>query len=388
MLLAALALAAPQVGSGAQLPRFTLPTDFGDAGSGSLEIQLGYYDRSDQPGQGNPFLDEDVTVIEPIVVFDYNVSDTFGYSGLIVYDNVSAASIDRLSRFPEQSGASGDFYVGADLGLRWKTSDQTAVGARAGFSSEYDYQSIHVGGDYSWERADENAKVTFSLDGFFDTIEPIRFNGVTDPDEDRTSVAATLSWYQIFGPKTHGTIGATIASQSGFLETAYNSVIVANGTGTPNPDLDNNAPGFEIAEETPDDRLRTVAFGRVRHLLSPGNAIELGGRVYNDDWSITAFDLNPRWIHALHDGKHLVELRYRFYTQGEADFYQREIFASTPTGDRTQDSDLGDFSSHTFGSTWTWNKNSATRWTFSVDYSMRDDDLDNLYGLIGYKWIF
>lgn len=388
MLLTIAAALAVQTGSGAQLPRFTLPSDFGEAGTGSIEVQLGYYDRQDSPGQGNPFLDEQVTVIEPIVVFDYNVSDTFAYSGLFVYDWVSSASIERLSRFPEQSGASGDFYVGADFGLRWKTSDQTAIGARLGASFEYDYQSLHLGGDWSWEREDKNAKVTFSVDGFFDTVEPIRWNGVTEPDEDRTSIAATVSWYQILDERTFGTFGATISNQSGFLETAYNSVIVDNGTGTPNPVLDNRAAGFELAEEVPDQRTRTVLFGRARRLLSPGNALELGGRVYNDDWGITAFDIMPRWIHSFGQGRHVWEVRYRFYTQGEADFYQRDIFTNPPPAERSQDSDLGDFDSHTLGTTWTWNRTESTRLTFSIDYSMRSDDLDNLYGLVGYRWQF
>ena len=389
MLLIALAALAPQLdGGGSQPARFTLPNTFGEAGSGSLEVQLGYYDRGDSPGDGNPFLDESSTVIEPIVVFDYNVSDTFAYSGLLVYDNVSAASIDRLSRFAEQSGASGDFFIGADFGLRWKTSDQTSIATRAGFSAEYDYQSIHIGGDYAWERADKDAKVTFSVDGFFDTVEPIRWDGRTDPDEDRTSIAATVSWYQIFDEKTHGTIGATVSTQSGFLETAYNSVIVDNGTGVPNSVLHNNAAGFETEEVVPDDRLRTVIFGQARRLVAPGRAVQLGARAYSDDWGITAFGISPRWIMSLAEGRHVLEWRYRFYTQSEADFYQREIFTDPPPSERSQDSDLGDFSSHNFGATWTWNKSIASRWTLSLDYSMRDDDLNNVYGLIGYRWSF
>lgn len=388
LLVAAALMVAPQLGDGTQPARFTLPNTFGEAGTGSVEVQLGFYNRADSPGDGNPFLDEALTVIEPIVVFDYNVSDTFAYSGLIVYDNVSSASIERLSRFPTQSGASGDFYVGLDLGARWKTSDQTSIGARTGFSAEYDYQSIHLGGDYAWERTDKDAKLTFSLDAFLDTVQPIRWNGLTDPDEDRTSLAATASWFQILGPKTQGTFGLTVSSQTGFLETAYNSVIVDNGTGVPNPDLHNNAPGFEVQEELPDSRLRTVAFSRVRHLLSPGNAVELGGRVYSDDWGIGAFDFMPRYIKSFDGGKNVLELRYRFYTQSEADYFQREIFTGPVPDERTQDFGLGDFTSHTLGATWQWNRTASTRWTFSVDYSMRDDDLQTYYGLVGYRWTF
>ena len=387
-LLAAPLVAPPQRGDGSQPSRFTLPNSFGEAGTGSLEVQLGIYDRTDSPGDGNPFLDEELTVIEPIVIFDYNVSDTFSYSALIVYDNVSSASIDRLSRFPEQSGATGDFYVGLDVGARWKTSDQTFIAARSGFSLEYDYESVHLGGDYGWERLDKDAKLTFSLDAFLDTIEPIRFDGRTDSDEERTSVAATVSWFQVLGPKTQGTFGATISSQSGFLETAYNSVIVDNGTGIANPFLDNNAAGFEIEEELPGSRLRGVLFNRIRHLVKPGLAVELGSRFYYDDWGVGAVDLTPRWIKSFDDGKNVLELRYRFYTQSEADYYQREIFTDPPPANRTQDSGLGDFTSHTFGATWQWNLSAATRWTFSADYSMRDDDLDSVYALVGYRWNF
>ncbi len=381
-------MAAPQQGDSAQPARFTLPTTFGEAGTGSVEVQLGFYDRTDSPGDGNPFLDEEVTVIEPIVIFDYNVSDTFSYSTLLVYDNVSSASIDRLSEYEAQSGATGDNYIGVDVGLRWKTSDQTAIGARAGFATEYDYESIHLGGDYSWERADKDAKVTFSLDAFLDTVDPIRFDGREEASDDRTSISATASWFQVLNPTTQGTFGATISSQSGFLETAYNSVIVDNGTGIPNTFLHNNAAGFEVEEQLPDDRLRMVAFSRVRHLLSPGQAIELGGRLYSDDWGIGAFDISPRWIKSFDGGKNLLELRYRFYTQTEADDYQREIYSAVPTGDRTQDSGLSDFSSHTVGATWQWNKSASSQWTFSFDYSKRDDDLDNIYGLVGYRWSF
>ncbi|QDV05600.1 hypothetical protein Poly30_10980 [Planctomycetes bacterium Poly30] len=389
LLIAAAALmAAPQLGDGTQPARFTLPNTFGEAGSGSVEVQLGFYQRDDPQGAGNPFLDEKLTVIEPIVVFDYNVSDTFSYSGLFVYDYVSSASIERLSRFPQQSGASGDYYVGFDLGARWKTSDQTFIGARTGFSTEYDYQSIHLGGDYGWERSDKDAKLTLSVDAFLDTVKPIRWDGTTDPDDDRTSLAATASWFQILGPKTQGTFGVTVSSQTGFLETPYNSVIVDNGTGVPNNDLFNNAPGFEVQEELPDSRLRTVAFSRVRHLLSPGNAVELGARIYSDDWGIGAFDLMPRYIKSFDGGRNLLELRYRFYTQSAADYFQSEIVTGPVPDERTMDFGLGEFSSHTLGGTWQWNNTDSTRWTFSLDYSIRDDDLRTYYGLVGYRWTF
>src|SRR5688500_18654786 len=75
----------------------------GEAGHGSIEARIGYYHNDD--GGGNPFLDETETVIEPIVILDYNVTDRLALTATLSYDLVSSASIDRLSRYPEQSGA-------------------------------------------------------------------------------------------------------------------------------------------------------------------------------------------------------------------------------------------------------------------------------------------
>lgn len=78
----------------------------GEAGHGSWSARLGLFDMADD-GDGNPFLDEDLTVIEPVFLYQYNVSEDTTYSAQISYDNVSSASIERLSKFDDQTGATG-----------------------------------------------------------------------------------------------------------------------------------------------------------------------------------------------------------------------------------------------------------------------------------------
>jgi opacity protein-like surface antigen len=73
----------------------------GAAGTGSVKYQIGFYNHSDS-GAGNPFLDETLTVIEPVIILDHNVSDRFGYGLKFSFDSVSSASIDRLSEFEDQ----------------------------------------------------------------------------------------------------------------------------------------------------------------------------------------------------------------------------------------------------------------------------------------------
>ncbi|MEZ6017718.1 MAG: DUF3570 domain-containing protein [Planctomycetota bacterium] len=360
----------------------------GRPGSGSVTYQLGFYDRGDGQGDGNPFLDESLTVIEPLVLFTYNVSEDTTYFGKLSYDWVSSASIERLSAFPAQSGASGDFYVGAEVGARTKTNERWTLGGRLGASFEYDYFSAHLGGDAAWQRIDQDASVTMSLNAYFDTIDVIRFNGDSEGTDNRTTFSGTVNWYQVLGPRTTSDVGLTLSSQSGFLETAYNAVVLEDPGLAPNPNLFNNARGVEVSEAVPNDRLRTAVYGGVKQSLGPGRAVELRGRVYSDDWGIAAYDVEPRYYQALGD-KHLLRFRYRYYTQSEADFYQDTFLQADGTPvDRTQDADLGDFTAQSFGVKWIYTPRETSRWGVGVDYVDRDDGLDNIYGFMSWTWSF
>lgn len=355
----------------------------GEPGSGSWSVRLGYYDRSDS-GQGNPFLDETLTVIEPVVLFDTQLTRDFGYWAQFSYDNVSSASIERLSAFPNQSGASGDNYVGLDLGTRYRLDQDRLLTGRFGYSTEYDYSSLHVGAGLLFEAEDRNSSLSTNLDVFYDTVDIIRFDGSEEGTDNRTSIAAGLSWYQVLSPTWHGELGLTISQQSGFLETAYNAVVVEDPNLPPNPNLDNLARGFEITEELPDQRLRVALYGRARHLLSNGQALELGGRLYQDDWGIQAFHVEPRWIVDLSEDW-MLQLRYRFYDQTGADAWARS-FTDQPE-ERTQDSDLAPFDSQLYGARLFW-FSGATRWDFGLDWLSRSDGLDHAFVSVGWSWNF
>lgn len=359
---------------------------FGKPGSGFVELRLGLFDQPDN-GDGNPFLDESLTVIEPILVFDYNFSERFGMSVQLSYDYVSSASIDRLSKFPEQSGASGDFYAGGDVAFRHLLNDTTRFNWHLGFSKEYDYTSLGLGMGLFRELPERNATVGLSIDAYLDQVDIIRFDGSQDEgSDDRTSLSATLSWYQIFSPNWHGELGLTLAHQSGFLETPYNAVVIEDPLLPPNPNLDNLARGYEITEELPEDRLRLALFGRARYRIDDRTAFELGGRVYSDDWGIQALTVEPRLYRELIRDELRLRLRYRFYTQTAADAFEESFTAETEH--RTQDSDLGDFSQHGLGFQFLWRTGPASQVDFGADYDLRSDGLDHWLGSIGWRWSF
>jgi hypothetical protein len=357
-----------------------------EPGDGSIQVHVGLFDMPDG-GEGNPFLDEELTVIEGIVVYDYQLNEKLGLSTLLTYDFISSASIDRLSKFPDQTGASGDYYIGADVGFRYALSDREDLGWHLGGSVEYDYTSIGLGGSYSVEAADRNSSWTYSLEAFIDTIDVIRFDGTEEGTDDRVSLAATISRYAVIDPKTHGELGLTLSSQTGFLETAYNAVVLEDPALPPNPNLANNARGIEITEELPDSRTRAALFGQVRRSLGPQQSLELGGRLYTDSWGIDSLTLEPRYYRSLAP-PWLLRLRYRFYLQTAADDFEETFLQAAGTPDeRTQDSDLGDFESNTFGVKLDWSGKSST-WSTSLDYVLRSNGLDQLLFAIGWSRSF
>lgn len=190
-----------------------------------------------------------------------------------------------------------------------------------------------------------------------------------------------MGWYQVLTPTVHAELGLTAAHQSGFLETPYNAVVIEDGSG-PNDNLVDMASGTEVFEVLPDSRMRTALHGRVRKLLGPNTAFELGGRIYDDDWGIQSYTLEPRLYQNLGSEDLRLRLRYRIYDQTASDYYSDQ-FLTAPEF-RTQDSDLGEFQSQTIGLKLIWDRTEDTTLDFSIDLVDRDDGLDQL--VLSFGW--
>ena len=360
--------------------------DLDDPGGVNVSFQLAYYGHDDGPGDGNPFLDEELTVIEPVLIYDQTLTETFGYTATLTYDRVTSASIERLSKFDGQSGASGDNYVGLDLGFRHQLNDELRVGWHVGASVEYDYNSIGLGGTATFEPKGGERVLSLGLDGYFDIIDIIRFDGSSDEgSENRGSVTLNASWWQLLSPSMWGELGLTVARQQGFLSTPYNAFVVLDPNLPPNTNLDNLARGIELNEVLPQDRMRYALWGRLRQRLRPGTAVELGGRLYNDDWGINSFTLEPALYQTLVQDKLDLMLRYRYYNQTAADYFDLDVQVGDAEEFRTQDSDLGEFDTNSLGARLVWYRSANQSLDFGLDFATRSDGLDYIYASIGWS---
>ena len=71
-------------------------------------------------------------------------------------------------------------------------------------------------------------------------------------------------------------------------------------------------------------------------------------RYYSDSWGINAYNTEIAYTHPLEEGVTL-DLRYRFYSQTAADFYEDLFERSNQQNFLARDKELATFTSHTAG---------------------------------------
>lgn len=298
-----------------------------------VRFAFNFYDQTDDGG--NPNLKEDMTVLEPQLLVGYGINDDLQLSVRAQSDIISAASVDHRYRFRPglQSGASGDVYYGLEAGLFYAWSDQVHVGVGASGSLEYDYNSVGANARVVWDSSDKDDTLVLKASAYFDTLTLILFDGSEDGTRGRQSYNLGLGWTHILTPTTVATLNYDLTIQRGFLSTPYNSVVTDDG---------------EVRELLPSDRLRHAVFARLRQLVLDELAVEPGVGGYLDDWGAQALNVELRAYWELVPGVLLLQPMYRFHTQHAVDYFVPDT-ATTVPDERTQDSDLATFHSHTVG---------------------------------------
>jgi len=357
-----------------QMPKAVERRAEADTARDFVRLAFNFYDQSD--GGGNEHLKEDMTVLEPQILVSKAIGEKWTGTVKLQADIISAASVDKRYRFAPgtQSGASGDKFFGIDAGAFYAWSDQTTIGAGVSFSTEYDYRSLGAYAKWTYSTASKNDTFVVKASGYFDTLDLILFDGSEPGTDDRRSLSLGLGWSHVIGPRTVGTVNWDVTSQSGFLSTPYNSVVAA---------------GTEVQEVLPDSRLRNAFHVRVRHLLVDDLAIEGGLGAYFDDWGATAFnvELAVHW-EAIPEVL-ILRPSYRFHAQTEVDSFVSDGATSIPE-ERTQDSDLASFTSHTFGLKAIFPHarflSDDMELEIGLDFTIRSDGLDSFGVTVGYVW--
>lgn len=279
------------------------------------------------------------------------------------------------------SGASmSDVLVHGSANYAHSSEDRnTIVSGNIGFSTEYDYFSIGIGGAYTKLFNQKNTELSFKAqiyfdkwrsiypteldsyyedgldDGFFEDVDIIGDPNFPDAiyaptnfhlntNENRNSYALSASFSQILTKSIQASIFFDVIIQDGLLSTPYHRVYFAD-----KPDL--YIEQFQLAddnEKLPNSRFKLPIGTRFNFYLNEHFVLRTYYRYYYDDWGVTSHTASIELPIKIGQ-KFTISPMYRFYTQTEADYFApKEVHLSTQRY-YTSDYDLSAFDANQYG---------------------------------------
>lgn len=300
--------------------------------------------------RGNYYRETSTRVLQPMVTFRKELPDErFALETEYLLDVISSASI-----------GAGSVALGGDrvfTEARHETTLRAMTqiegwGASASyrFSTETDYQSNNFGVSLSREFLQRTANVSLSYSASFDRVFRITNNlGMRSP----WTSSSDSNLLQVH-----------------YLNLGYSHVLHKQVLGGVNLEgIYADGP-----QDNPYRRTRDAMEERhplVRHRLAPSlwlraavpgakMVVEPHYRFYADDWGIISHTADMRLHFRVHRDLAL-RLRYRFYTQSEAEFWRDQGAYAETDAFRSDDPKMDDFRSHTGGLELYWHLDSVAK---------------------------
>jgi hypothetical protein len=276
-----------------------------------------------------------VEVDGPSVLVRKNFKETVSVSANYYVDNVSSASIDVIT-----SGASayGETRTEYSLGTDY-LYNKSIISAGYTNSDESDYTSDTFSFDVSQDFFGDLTNVSF---GYSLGRDEVFQNGNNEFAEDIDRNSFRLDVSQIVSTKMIMGFNYELITDEGYLNNPYRSYRFLSDPLAPDA-------GYQFAQEVyPQTRTSDAAALRLKYFL-PWRATAGGSyRYFTDDWGIDAHTLQLTYTHVLKDNW-FFDLKYRYYVQTQADFYD-DLFLA-PSQDekdyRARDKELSDFNNQT-----------------------------------------
>ncbi len=229
---------------------------------------------------------------------------------------------------------SGDYYF-----------DRGKASLGGGVSLENDYLAFNgsLGGERQFNEG--NTTLSGSFGASFDRITPTDTHKFpTRPDEEhKQSYNGTLGLSQVLGGATIAQTSLTYQYQHGFLSDPYKLSFVA---------------GVPETDERPDERHQLAWRTRFRHHFRSAEAsLHFDYQLYADDWDMISHTFELAWHQTLFD-RLLIVPSFRYYSQGQADFYAPFYAAPRSDGLRSSDYRLSPFGA--------WSGGVRVEWPFEV----------------------
>ncbi len=280
---------------------------------------------------------DNVEVTGPSVLVRKSLGANVSFAANYYVDDITSASVDVVSQGSAYTEDRKEGSIGGDF-----LYEDTTFSAGVGNSEEDDYSA----NSYWFGLTQEffGGLSTVSM-GYAVGDDEVRRNGSPDFREEVDRRSYRLGLTQVLTKNSLiGMTWETITDQ-GFLNNPYRSYRFLDA---------NSSNGTSFAPEVyPTTRTSNAFSVRGKYFLEPRSAISAEYRYFDDDWNITAQNVEVGYTRAI--GKAwLVEAGYRYYTQTGADFFSNTFAFEGERNFMGRDKELSPFDSHTvrFGATY------------------------------------
>ena len=273
-----------------------------------------------------------VSVYGPSVLVRKSAGPQVSAWGNYYRDMVSSASIDVELTASEYRETRNEYSVGADY-LRGRTTMSVSLSR----SDESDYTANS--GTFEISQDLFGDLTTVSL-GYTQGRDSVGRNGDPAFEESVDRRNFRLGLTQVLTPRLLMSLSYEAVTWEGFLNNPYRSVRFLD------PDSE---VGFGFQPEIyPATRTSNAASIRARYRLPWTAAVGLQYRYFTDTWEIDAHTVGLEYSHQFGD-RWTTDLRYRFYTQDEAEFYSDLFPREDAQNFLARDKELSRFQSHSVG---------------------------------------
>jgi hypothetical protein len=275
---------------------------------------------------------DDTTVVTPRVRGAKTLGEATTLEATYAVDVWTSASIDiRTSASVHAVSEQRDEL---DVGLTHELEDVSLhAGYRLSIENDYDSNGLTASGTYDF--ADNAANVALSVTAIHDVV-----GRSGDPELARglDTLNSRLAFTQVLDPDSYVQLTYEIALASGYQASPYRYVGIG-GTG-----LGCRGALECLPERVPTERVRHAFVIAARRAFGDVLSAGLSYRYYVDDWALQSHtglaDVGFTFGTAT-----LIALRYRFYTQGQVEFYHAR-YATTAARYITRDRELSPMQSH------------------------------------------
>lgn len=297
-----------------------------------------------------------VSVIEPVVSARKKLGDDEFLNFRVVFDSLTGSSpngaikTSNAQTFTTPSGNSTyttaanqtpldstfhDSRVSINAEWEMPVNKSTKAIYGANISKEFDYLSVGVSANFSWDFNNRNTTFNAGLALNSDSINPVGGvpTGLTPMAATKSSTGSDATKQvtdlifgvtQVINRTTLMQFNFNFGNDSGYMTDPYKVLSVLDGTGNL------RASNPYLYEKRPDSRSRQAFYWKTVKALGD-DVLNLSYRYYWDDWDISSHTVEMKYRFSF-GASHYFQPEVRYYVQDKANFYNYNLVdGSIPT---------------------------------------------------------